>query len=58
VSILLTMERVRGFEFARGKTKGFIKTRVKDSIKPSDLVFRVVGGWAGATRPPAHHPKD
>jgi hypothetical protein len=27
------------------KTKGFIKTRVKDSIKPSALVFRVGGGW-------------
>ena len=23
----------------KGKTKGFLKTRVKDSIKPSALVF-------------------
>ena len=30
-------------EFARGKTKGSIKTRVKDSIKPSVLVFRADG---------------
>jgi hypothetical protein len=43
----------------RGKTKGFIKTRVKDSIKPSDLVFRAGGrrvrdgwrdGWMGGRR--------
>jgi hypothetical protein len=27
-----------------GKTKGFVKTRVKDSIKPSALVFTVGGG--------------
>jgi hypothetical protein len=33
----------------KGKTKGFIKTRVKDSIKPSALVFRV-GGWVGVRR--------
>jgi hypothetical protein len=30
-----------------GKTKGFIKTRIKDSIKPSALVFRARGGWVG-----------
>jgi hypothetical protein len=39
-----------GFEFARSKTNGFIKTRVKDSRKPSALVFRTDGwmcGWVG-----------
>jgi hypothetical protein len=33
--------------WAEGKTKSFIKTRVKDSIKPSVLVFRADGKIRG-----------